>query len=87
MASPSYPVFVGMVPKGFGFVDTYPGDVMFLRFNDIFDMYHMRRLYPTFVRLVALSMAHKIMKEETPGVAIMDPYYMVEWILRSPEER
>ena len=32
-------------------------------------------------------MAHKLMKEETPGIAIMDPYYMVEWILRSLEER
>ena len=87
MKNPTYPVFMGRVPKGLGFVDTSPGDVFFLRFDDIFNMFHMKRLYPTFVRLVALSMAQQLIKEETPGIAIMDPYYMVEWILSSPGDR
>ena len=52
MKNLTYPVFVGRVPKGLGFVDTSPGDVLILRFDDVFDMFHMKRLYPTFVRLV-----------------------------------
>ena len=42
----------------------------------------MKRLYPTFVRLVALRMAYDLSKAENPYIAIMDPYYMVEWIVR-----
>jgi hypothetical protein len=58
MASPSYPVFFVRVPKKLGFIDRSPGDVFFLRFDDIFEMFHRRRLDPTLVRLVALSMTH-----------------------------
>jgi len=80
--NPGYPLYAAKVPKGFGFVDSFPGDVMFLRFDDIFDMYHLKRLYPTFVRLVALRLAYYLSKAENPYIAIMDPYYMVEWIVR-----
>jgi hypothetical protein len=87
MTSPTYPVFVAKVPKGMGFVDKSPGDVFFLRFDDIFDMYHLKRLHPTLVRLVALSLAYQVMKEETPAIAIMDPYYMLESNLRTTQDR
>jgi hypothetical protein len=76
MASPSYPVFFVRVPKKLAFVDRYPGDVFFLRFDDIFEMFHRRRLDPTLVCLVVLSMLHQLMQENTPKVAILDPYYM-----------
>ena len=75
------------VPKGMGFVDKDPAEVFFLRFDDIFNMFHLKRLHPTLVRLVALSMAHQIIREETPGIAIMDPYYMLESNLRNPGDR
>jgi hypothetical protein len=77
--SPGYPLFHAKVPKGFGFVDSFPGDVMLLRFDDLFKMYHLQRLYPTFVRLVSLRMAYDLSREENPHVAIMDPYYMGAW--------
>ena len=78
MGSPTYPVFVARVPKNMGFVDKSPGDVFFLRFDDIFKMFHLQRLHHTLVRLVPLSMAYPVIKVETPGIAIMDPYYMLE---------
>ena len=81
--NPGYPLFVGKVPKGFGFVDSAPADIMFLRFEDIFKMYHQKRLHPSLVRLVALRMAFDLSKAENPHVAIMDPYYMHEWIVRN----
>jgi hypothetical protein len=76
MTSPTYPVFYVRVPKKLGFVDRSPGDVFFLRFDDIFEMFHRRRLDPTLVCLVALSMSHQLMQENTLKVAILDPYYM-----------
>jgi hypothetical protein len=32
-------------------------------------------------------MAHQIITEETPGVAIMDPFYMLESVMGSPGDR
>jgi len=84
---PTYPVFVARVPKNMGFVDKSPGDVFFLRFDDIFKMFHLQRLHHTMVRLVSLSMAHQIIKEDTPGITIMDPYYMLESNLGTDAEK
>ena len=39
------------------------------------------------VRLVALKMAHDIMEERTQGVAIMDPFYMLEGTMAHPRDR
>jgi hypothetical protein len=82
-ANPGYPLFIGKVPKGFGFVDSAPADIMFLRFEDIFKMYHQKRLHQSLVRLVALRMAFDLSKTKNRQVAIMDPYYMQEWIVRN----
>ena len=73
---PSYPVFTAKVPTDFGFVTTYPADLIFIRYEDIFALLHMHRLDRSLVRLVSLSMAHDIIVEKTPNVAIMDPFYM-----------
>jgi hypothetical protein len=54
MTSPTYLVFYVRVSKKLGFVDRSLGDVFFLRLDDIFEMFHRRRLDPTLVRLVAL---------------------------------
>ncbi len=37
---PSHPVFMVKVPPGLGFVDNAPADLFFLRFDDIFNMFH-----------------------------------------------
>ena len=39
------------------------------------------------VWLVALSMASQIIREGTPRFAIMDPFYMLESVLRGPGDR
>jgi hypothetical protein len=75
---PSYPVFTVKVPADLGFVTTYHGDLCFIRFEDIFRLFHMLRLDRSLVCLVSLSMAHDIIVEKTPGFAIMDPFYMSE---------
>ena len=80
---PAYPLYVGKVPKGFGFVDYVPADSIFLRFDDIFNMFHQKRLHPSLVRLVTLRMAYDLSKSENKYIAIMDPYYMLEWIVNS----
>ena len=63
------------------------GAPFFVRFDDIFRMNHMQPLHPSMVRLVALSMAHKISLENTPNLMIVDPYYMQEMFVNSPRGR
>jgi hypothetical protein len=59
----TYPVFTAKVPEGLAFVDKSPGDLLFVRFDELFDMYHMRWLYPSLVRLFAVYQAYMITKE------------------------
>jgi hypothetical protein len=66
------------VPKGKGFVEAAPADIMLLRFADIFDLFHMYRLYQTLVRLFSLIIQMQIIRDKTPGSAVVDPYYMRE---------
>ena len=47
----------------------------------------MYPLNPSIVRLVALSMAHKLLMENTPDIVIIDPYYMKEMFLSTPRAR
>jgi hypothetical protein len=51
---------------------------MLLRFADIFDIFHMYRLYQTLVRLFSLSIQMQIIRDKTPGIVVVDPYYMHE---------
>ncbi|KAK1613543.1 hypothetical protein QYE76_019060 [Lolium multiflorum] len=74
--NPSYPILIAKVPTGFGFVNTYPADLIFIRYEDIFRLLHMQQLDRNLVRLVSLSMAHDIAMENTAHIAIMDPFYM-----------
>jgi hypothetical protein len=75
------------VPKKLGFIDKSPRDVFFLRFDDIFEMFHRHRLDPTLVRLVALCMSHQLMQENTPKLGILDPYYMKDIYLQTEGSR
>ena len=80
MESPTYPLFIVNVPKGFDFVDKYPADVFFLRFQDIFSMFHMHRLHRNYVHLFMLVESYRARKEQelSPSLAIADPYYLYE---------
>ncbi|KAK1628880.1 hypothetical protein QYE76_003195 [Lolium multiflorum] len=84
---PSYPLFVAKVPTGMNFVEKYPADLCFIRFNDIFSIFRMQMLHFSVVRLVALSLSSQIVKEGTPTIAIMDPFYMRESIICNPGDR
>ena len=84
---PSHPVFVVKVPPGLGFVDNAPADLFFLRFDDIFNMFHLYPLHYTMVRLFSHSLDMQIIRENTPGIAIVEPYYMRDGCLGSPAER
>ena len=74
---PSYPAFAVKVPKELvDFVQEDPADVFFIAYEDIFKLFHTQRLDYNMVRLYALDMAMKIRRDDTPYVAIVDPYYM-----------
>ncbi|KAK1631515.1 hypothetical protein QYE76_005830 [Lolium multiflorum] len=75
---PNYPVFTVRVPRDVGFVTDAPADIFFIAYEDIFKLFHSRRLDYNLVRLFALNLAMKIKRESTPDVAIADPYYMRE---------
>ena len=74
---PSYPAFAVQVPKELvDFVQEDPADVFFIAYEDIFKLFHTQRLDYNMVRLCALDVAMKIRRDDTPYVAIVDPYYM-----------
>ena len=75
--NPGYPAFAVKVPKELvDFVQEDPADVFFIAYEDIFNLYHSKRLDYNMVRLYALDAAMKIRRDDTPYVAIVDPYYM-----------
>ena len=60
--------------------------MIFLRFDYIFEMLHMRRLDFTFVRLYALHLNYLVKKEELSHIVVADPYYMSESFLNLGDE-
>ena len=61
---PGYPLYVVKVPRKLSYVDCFPADKFFLRFDYIFDMFHVKKLDFTFVRLYALHMNYIIGVEQ-----------------------
>ena len=41
---PGYPLYVVNVPRQLSYVDTFPAEKFFLRFDYIFDMFHLKKL-------------------------------------------
>ena len=64
-----------------GFITSVPVDMIILRFSEIFNLFHLKRLDHSLVRLFSLSMAITIKRDQTPSVAILDPFYMRESVL------
>ena len=83
----AYPVFVAKVPEGKGFVDGAIGGTIVLRFDDIFAMFNLHPLHYTFVRQFLLSMEMRIIRDKTPDIVIVDPFYMHAKILGSAGDR
>ena len=78
---PGYPLYVVNVPRQMSYVDSFPADKFFLRFDYIFDMFHVKKLDFTFVRLYALHMNYIIGVEQISHICVADPYYMHEGFL------
>jgi hypothetical protein len=73
---PSYPVFVVNVPEDADFVHEEPAGLFFIAYEDVFNLFHLRRLDYNLVRLYAINLQLKIKRELPPQVAVADPYYM-----------
>lgn len=78
---PGYPTYAARVPEGKCYVDTWPAEVFFLRFEHIFEMFLTRRLDFAIVRLFALHMSSVMKREEVSQIYVADPYYMHESFL------
>ena len=72
----AYPIFVAKVPEGKGFVDGDIGGTIVLLFDDIFAMFNLHPLHYTFVQLFSLSMEMRIIRDKTPDIVVVDPFYM-----------
>ena len=75
--------FLAKVPEGKGFVDGDIGGTIVLRFDDIFAMFNLHLLHYTLIRLFSLSMQMRIIRDNTPDIVIVDPFYMRAKILGS----
>ena len=72
---PNYPVFTVKVPKYLAdFVHEAPADLFFISYEDVFKLFHYRRLDYNLVRLYALNQAMRIRRDNTPYVKVVDPY-------------
>jgi hypothetical protein len=87
LPDPTYPLFMAKVYPGLGFVEKVPGDMFFLRFEHIFDMFHLKPLDVSLVCLFALHLSFLISREKISKIAVADPYYMCEGYLRDHESR
>ena len=67
---PGYPLYVVSVPWQMSYVDSFPADKFFLRFDYIFDMFHVKKLDFTFVRLYALHMNYIFGVEQIPYICV-----------------
>jgi hypothetical protein len=56
----NYSVFMVRVPRDVGFDTDAPADLFFIAYEDIFNLFHSRRLYYNFVRLFALNLVMNI---------------------------
>ena len=68
-------------------MDSAIGGTIILRFDDIFAMFNLHPLHYTFVRLFLLSLEMRIIRDKTPDIGIVDPFYMCAKMLGSAGDR
>ncbi|KAK1662795.1 hypothetical protein QYE76_050954 [Lolium multiflorum] len=73
---PNYPAFSVKVPSDQNFVNEDPADIFFIAFEDVFNLFHSKRLDYNLVRLYAINLQMKINRERPRHIAVADPYYM-----------
>ncbi|KAK1626412.1 hypothetical protein QYE76_000727 [Lolium multiflorum] len=72
---PNYPVFSVKVPSDQHFVNEDPADIFFIAFEDVFNLFHSKRLDYNLVRLYAINLQMKINRETPPHREMT--YYVV----------
>ncbi|KAK1683316.1 hypothetical protein QYE76_044164 [Lolium multiflorum] len=73
---PNYPVFSVKVPSDQNFVNEDPADILFIAFEDVFNLFHSKRLDYNLVRLYAINLQMK--QRETPPHHEMTYYVVFE---------
>jgi hypothetical protein len=74
---PNYPVFTVKVPVADpNFIQAYPVDIFFIAFEDVFNLFHWKRLDYNLARLYVINLQINIKRERPPNIAVADPYYM-----------
>jgi hypothetical protein len=79
--NPSYPIFTMKVLADVGFIDDHPANIFFILYEDVFKIFKAKRLDYNLVHLYVLQRAMKDKREQNPGFAIADPYFMREGVL------
>src|SRR4051812_35047182 len=79
--NPSYPIFMAKVPLNMSFINNVPADMIIMRFSEIFNLFHLKRLDHSLIRLFSLSLSMTIRRDQTPNIAIFGPFYMCESVL------
>jgi hypothetical protein len=79
--NPGYPLYAAQVPGGKLYVERWPADKFILRFDYIYDMFHMTKLDFQFIRMYALYLNYFIRRENIKYICVADPYYMHERFL------
>ena len=75
-------MFTVKVPKDLAeFVHETPADLFFISYEDVFRLFHFRRLDYNLVRLYALNQAMRIRRDNTPYIKVVDPNYMRDSLL------
>ena len=68
-------------------MDSAVRGMIVMRFDDIFAMLNLHLLHYTFVQLFSLSMDMRIIRDKTPNIVIVGPFYMRAMILGSAGDR
>ena len=71
-------MFTARVPEQPDFVHADATNLFFIAFEDIFNLFHSKRLDYNLVCLYSLNLQLKINRESTPQVTVADPYYMCD---------
>ena len=78
---PGEPLYAAQVPGGKLYIDTWAANQLLLRFDYIYNMFHMTKLDFQYIRMYALYLNYFIRMESIKYICIADPYYMHESFL------
>ena len=69
---PGYPLYAAQVPGGSLYVERWPVNKFILRFDYIYDMFHMTKLDFQFIRMYALYLNYFIRVENIKYICVAD---------------